>query len=215
MNHSFDGLSHPRRRLVTAREDGVLRRWRATPLPRWCFFAGRIAATILLAVAGATITLLTAREIDGVDLTAGAVASLLVAVVLGALAWAAVGTAVTPLIPTTDSAQPLLALSFYPAVLLSGAFGPLGGQPRWLATLLRYLPAQPIVDAATRALQHPGPAPASIPGHDLTVLIGWTIAGLLASTAFFRWDPRRPRRCSRPTGPRRRRNGAVRPRSAR
>ena len=39
--------------LVVAREDGVLRRWRATPLPSWGYFAGRIVATVLLADAAA------------------------------------------------------------------------------------------------------------------------------------------------------------------
>ena len=39
--------------LVTARESGVLRRWRASPLPPWAFFTGRMAATTLTAVAGA------------------------------------------------------------------------------------------------------------------------------------------------------------------
>src|SRR5580692_3937591 len=34
-------------RLVAARELGILRRWRAAPLPRWCYFAGRIIATSL------------------------------------------------------------------------------------------------------------------------------------------------------------------------
>jgi len=35
-------------RLVAARESGVLKRWRATPLPRWCYFLGRILATALI-----------------------------------------------------------------------------------------------------------------------------------------------------------------------
>ncbi len=37
-------------RLVAAREAGVLKRWRATPLPRWCYFVGRIAASVVVAV---------------------------------------------------------------------------------------------------------------------------------------------------------------------
>src|ERR1700755_2988979 len=35
--------------LVVAREDGILRRWRATPLPAWGYFARRIAAAVLIA----------------------------------------------------------------------------------------------------------------------------------------------------------------------
>ena len=36
-------------RLVAARESGILKRWRATPLPRWCYFLGRIVATVVVA----------------------------------------------------------------------------------------------------------------------------------------------------------------------
>ena len=43
-------------RLVAAREAGVLKRWRATPLPRWCYFLGRIVATVVVAVAAGAAT---------------------------------------------------------------------------------------------------------------------------------------------------------------
>ncbi len=178
--------------LVTAREAGVLRRWRATPLPDWCFFAGRIVATLLAAITSGAVAAGAAVALYGVRLHAGAALSLLVAVMLGALVWAAIGTAATAVIPTTDSAYPLLAVTYFPVVLLSGVFGSTGGQPHWLATLMSYLPAQPIVDAGTRALQHTGGGLALIPGRDLAVLAVWAAASLLVSRCFFRWDPTRP-----------------------
>jgi ABC-2 type transport system permease protein len=33
----------------------VLKRWRATPLPRWCYFAGCTCATVLMALASGTV----------------------------------------------------------------------------------------------------------------------------------------------------------------
>src|SRR6185312_12553495 len=84
--------------LVVAREDGVLRRWRATPLPSWGYFAGRIVATVLLADAAALILVLVGVAMAGLHLTAGAIGGLLLAGSLGALALAAAGTAVTPLL---------------------------------------------------------------------------------------------------------------------
>jgi hypothetical protein len=53
----------------------------------------------------------------------------------------------------------------------------------------RYLPAQPMIDAVTRALE-PG---ATIPGRDLAVLAAWAAGCLLLSVRFFQWDPHRPR----------------------
>jgi hypothetical protein len=110
-----------------------------------------------------------------------------------ALAWASVGTALTAFIPTAESAQPLLALSYFPVMLLSGVLGGLGGAPGWLTDLVRYLPGQPTVDAATRALQATGGVPLP-PGRDLAVLGAWAVAALLASLRLFSWEPRPPRR---------------------
>ena len=70
-----------------------------------------------------------------------------------------------------------------------------GGEPHWLNTLMSYLPAQPMIDAVTRALQ----PSAGMSGRDLAVLAAWALGGLLLSVRFFRWDPSRPRH-ARTTG---------------
>jgi ABC-2 type transport system permease protein len=184
--------------LVTSRQEGVLRRWRATPLPTWCFFAGKIAATALIALASVAIAVAAGAGLYHVQLSTGAALSLLLVFILGALAWAAVGTAVTALVPTAQSAAPVLMLTYLPVILFSGGLGSVSSEPGWLATVARYLPAQPIIDAATRALQHGGTGLAPIPGHDLAVLAAWAIAGVVASVCFFRWDPVRPRHARLP-----------------
>ena len=62
--------------LVVAREDGMLRRWRATPLLSWGYFAGRIVAA----------------------------GCLLVTATIGGVALAAAGTAITPLLSSAQGA---------------------------------------------------------------------------------------------------------------
>jgi ABC-2 type transport system permease protein len=175
--------------LVTAREEGVLRRWHAAPLPAWAYFAARIIATMLVAAAAGLILVLVAVAMTGVHLTAHAVVGLLGADALGALALAAAGTAITAIIPSVQSAQPVLMLVYVPLIVLSGAFGPIQSLPRWLNTAVTYLPAQPVIDAASRSLQHGGTI---MSGHDVAVLAGWVAGGLLVSFWFFRWDPHRP-----------------------
>jgi ABC-2 type transport system permease protein len=189
--------------LVAAREAGVLKRWRATPLPPWCWFVGRTTATVLVATSAAAVTVLIGVARYGTRLDAGAAVGVLAAVALGALAWAAPATALTGVIPNVESASPILTLTYLPVILVSGVFGSLGGQPHWLATLAGWLPAQPMIDAATGALAHTS-GPPELPGRDLVVLAGWAVAGLVASLALFRWEPNRPgRRAIAPpsTGP--------------
>ncbi len=118
-----------------------------------------------------------------------AIGGLLLAGSLGGLALAAAGTAVTPLLTSAQGASPLLTLTYLPLIIFSGGFGGLSGLPHWLNTLMSYLPAQPMIDAVTRALQ----PSAGLSGRDLAVLAAWALGGLLLSVRFFRWDPTRPR----------------------
>jgi ABC-2 type transport system permease protein len=182
--------------LVAAREAGVLRRWHAAPLPAWGYFAGRIAAATAMADTAALILLLVAAAMDGLHLTAGAVFSLVIAVTLGAVALASAGTAITPLLPSTQGANGMLAVTYLPLLFFSGGFGDISGLPHWLTRVMTYLPVQPAVDAATHALAHPG----SISGRDLLVLASWTVGCLALSVRCFRWDPTRPKHASARSG---------------
>ena len=173
--------------LVAAREDGVLRRWRATPLPSWGYFAGRMIATVLLADLAGLILVLVGVAMAGLHLTAGAIGGLLVAGTLGGLALASAGTAITPLITSSQGANPVLALTYLPLIIFSGGFGGMSGLPSWLNTLMSYLPAQPMIDTTMRALDR-----APLDWRDLAVLAAWSVGCLLISVWFFRWDPHRP-----------------------
>jgi ABC-2 type transport system permease protein len=184
--------------LIVAREDGVLRRWHASPLPSWAYFAGRIIATMAVTAAAGLILVLVAVAMTGVHLTAHAVLGLLVVDMLAALALAAAGTAITAIIPSAQSAQPVLMLTYIPLIVLSGAFGAITSLPHWVNTAMTYLPVQPAIDAGSRALQQGGtmlvwpPSAAGMSGHDLAVLAGWVVGGLLVSFRYFAWDPHRP-----------------------
>jgi ABC-2 type transport system permease protein len=177
-------------RLVAAREAGVLKRWRATPLPRWCYFLGRVIATVAVAVLAGAATIGVAVLAYGTRLTAAAALAVLLAFILGAAAWAAAATALTSAIPTVEAAAPALILVYFPVIIVSGMIGSIG-EPGWLASLARYLPAQPLIDAATSSLRH-AQGTALLPAHDLITLAAWAAVGLAAAIATFRWEPHRP-----------------------
>jgi ABC-2 type transport system permease protein len=191
-------------RLVAAREAGVLKRWRATPLPRSCYFLGRIIATVVVAVVAGAATVAAAVLLYGTHLTVSDVLGALVAFVLGAFAWAATATALTAVIPTVEAAAPTLMLTYFPIIIVSGIFGAIS-EPHWLSTLARYAPAQPLVQAVESALGHTS-GHSLLPARDLVVLAAWAVAGLAAAVATFRWEPhrptqRRPARAPRQAGP--------------
>src|ERR1700742_1726750 len=111
--------------LVVAREDGILRRWRATPLPSWGYFAGRITAAVLVADAAALILVLVGVAMAGLHLTGAAIGALLVTSTVGGVALAAAGTAITPLLSSAQGANQLIALTYLPLIIFSGGFGSL------------------------------------------------------------------------------------------
>jgi ABC-2 type transport system permease protein len=195
-------------RLVAAREAGVLKRWRATPLPRWCYFIGRIAASVVVAVAAGAATVAAGVLLYHTHLTVSDVLGALVVFVLGAFAWAATATALTAAIPTVEAAAPTFMLTYFPVIVISGIFGSIS-EPRWLSTIASYLPAQPLVHATAIALGHTAGHPL-LPARDLIVLGAWAVIGLAVAVATFQWEPHRPaqRRAARaprsagPTGPR-------------
>jgi ABC-2 type transport system permease protein len=191
-------------RLVAAREAGVLKRWRATPLPRWCYFLGRIVATAVVAAAAGAATVAAGVLLYGTHLTVSGALGALAAFVLGGFAWAATATAITTVIPTVEAASPTLMLTYFPVIIISGIFGAIS-EPHWLSTIASYLPAQPLVRAVASSLQH-APGHAGLPARDLIVLAVWAVAGLAAAVATFRWEPhrpsqRRPARTPRQPGP--------------
>jgi ABC-2 type transport system permease protein len=177
-------------RLVAAREAGVLRRWRATPLPRWCYFLGRILATVVVATVAGAATVAAAVLLFHTHLSVGGALGALAVFALGAFAWAATATAVTAAIPTVEAAAPTLLLIYFPVIVISGALGSIS-EPHWLSTIASYLPAQPLTHAVGRALGHAAGQP-SFPAHDIVVLAAWAIAGMAVAVVTFRWDPHRP-----------------------
>lgn len=184
-------------RLVAARESGVLKRWRSTPLPRWCYFVGSILASAVVAVLAGTATVIAALLIYGrhfgdgqhVYLTGDGTLAVVAVCFLGAVAFAGAVTALTSVIPSVEAALPTLMLIYFPLVIVSGVLFSIT-EPGWLSTIVSYLPAQPLVDAMTRVVRHTS-GDGFIPMRDVLVLASWAIGGVLAAVVVFRWEPHR------------------------
>jgi ABC-2 type transport system permease protein len=186
-------------RLVAAREGGILKRWWATPLPRWCYFLGRILATVAVATVAGAATVAAGVLLYNVHLTVSGALGALMVFVLGSFAWAAVATALTAIVPTLEAAAPTFLVTYFPVIIISGVFGAIS-EPHWLSTIASYLPAQPLAHAVGIALGHTA-GHAWLPARDLVVLAAWAIAGMAIAVVTFRWEPHRPtqRRPARPS----------------
>lgn len=177
--------------LVTAREEGVLRRWHMAPLPAWVYFAGRIIVCVLLADCTGILLLIVGVILADFHLTATHVICLLIADTLGALTLATVGTAITAMATTIQSLSSITVFTYAPLLILSGAVGKLS-LPQWVNTLMTYFPVQPVIQSVSRALGSSSGGLPLISPRDLVVLAAWAVGFLALSVRYFRWDPHRP-----------------------
>lgn len=125
--------------LATERQKGWLRRLRATPMPMWVYFAGKLAlnvAFILAIVLGMAALAATAGRAD-FDLVRLAVT--VGVLVLGSVLFSPTGAAIAYWV-RPKAATTIVNLIFLPLAFLSGFFFSLGALPRVLQDVAPYLP---------------------------------------------------------------------------
>jgi len=172
--------------LSNRRQNGMLKRVRATPLPASVYFVGLLAHCVLVSVID--VVLITAiGRLYGVRLPdSSQLLPLAVTLVLGAAAFCALGVAVASLIRNAEAAPSVVQFVLFPLVFVSGTYMPIHSD--WLNTVSGLLPVKPFNDALLTAFtaEHAG-----LPWRSHAVLLLWGVAGAVVAVRRFRWDPRR------------------------
>ncbi|WP_199432883.1 ABC transporter permease [Qaidamihabitans albus] len=170
--------------IVSQRESGALRRFRATPLRP----VGYIAADVLVRFA---ISLLSIAAMFALGMLvfgarpAGDLASVLLAAVLGVLAFLAVGYALAAVMPSQGTAQAFGNVLVYPLIILSGAAVPTAVLPEGVRQVAQFSPLTQLVELL-RGLWAGQPwAENWVP---LVVLLGVLGAATAVAARFFRWE---------------------------
>ncbi|MEA2185430.1 MAG: type transport system permease protein [Solirubrobacteraceae bacterium] len=178
--------------LTSVREDGILKRIRATPVAPWIVFAGRIVTAIVTAIIVTAILVGIGALAFGVAVPTHTLPGLMLALVLGATSFCALGIAYTRLIPSEEAAPAMTNAVVLPLYFISGVFVPsdqLHNLPGFLRFLADALPVKPFVDALLKAF-NPHTIGAGIAGNDLAILAAWGVIGLVLAVRFFVWTPR-------------------------
>lgn len=171
------------------RESGVLKRLRATPLPRGAFVFGQVGSSLIVGACLTVVFVVAARLLFAIGLPISHVLAFTVTVLAGAACFAALGLAVTALIRDAESAVPVANATYIPVALVSGLFFPGQGGPPWLVTATRAMPMRALAEALHTSLSG-APGPGFSPER-LAVVLGWAAAGAALAGIFFRWTPTR------------------------
>jgi ABC-2 type transport system permease protein len=185
---------------ATARDLGVLKRIRGTPLPPMIDIVARIAAAGLIAIAAAAAVMACGMLLYSVVPLPEKLPAAILSLTVGILCFAALGMAVAALCRTADTAQAVSNATILPIAFISDVFvRPEGRIPPWIDRVADVFPLKHLSlafsDGFKPLLNGNGFAFA---GDELTYAIGqhllvmglWGLGGAVIAFALFRWERR-------------------------
>jgi ABC-2 type transport system permease protein len=170
------GFTNMAMSIALLRSEGILKRLRATPMPTSAYLAGVTLSTVLTILIATAILLLVGAGLLGATIRISTLPALIVTLLVGTAAFTSLGISVSRLIPKPDSGSPILMFITLPLAFFSNVFFPLGHNVKWLETIAKILPLQPLADALQAAF-HPHTSGAGFVGKDLLTLAIWTALG--------------------------------------
>lgn len=171
------------------RDAGILKRTKGTPLPGWIYLGGRVVHALLVSILLVMITSAFGVLFYGASIPTGTLLlEHTVTVIVGAMAFAALGLATTAIVPNAEAAPAVVNAIILPLLFLSGIFVPLEGAPQWMVVVGDIFPVKHFAEAMLGSFYGP---PLPFEWIDVLVVTAWGVAGLLAAVKFFSWEPRR------------------------
>lgn len=171
--------------LVSLREEGVLRRLGATPLPRWQLLAGQLLMRLTIGLAQAALIIGLSVAAFHVQIQ-GNYLALIGLIVLGALTFVGMGYLIAALARSVESASGISSAVNFPMMFLSGIFFPLAFLPAFLTPFVRIMPLTYLADAFRQVTV--GSAPNFPMWVDVAVLGGWALVCAALASRFFKWE---------------------------
>lgn len=173
--------------LVSQREQGILKRRRATPEPAAVVLLSRALTAAIIAVVMATVLLAVGRLGYGASVPARMLPALGLAIVVGTVSMCALGFAASTLVRRMESAQPVVTAATLPLFFASGVFIPWVMIPHWLRSVALVAPVRHLAVALLQPFSGRG---GSLAGRDLALVALWGAAGLVVAARRFQWAPR-------------------------
>jgi ABC-2 type transport system permease protein len=171
------------------RDLGVLKRIRGSPIPGWVYLSARILHAIFVTILLVAIVAAFGALFYDAELPTRTLPAFLLTIGIGAASFAALGLALTAVIPNADASPAVVNASILPLLFLSGIFIPIQDPNAWYVTLAKFFPVYHFAQAMNSA--YFAPSGSGLEGTDLLILGAWGLAGVILAILFFSWEPRR------------------------
>jgi ABC-2 type transport system permease protein len=173
--------------LANARDLGILKRIRGTPVSPWIYLSSWLAAGIVTGLAAMTVMVVVSVPAFHLHIYPRLLPAAIVTAVLGAATLGALGLVVSTFVRRAETAPTIANLTLFPVLFLSGVFFPLQGAPGWTETLAHLLPLSHLVEAFTACFS-PHTAGSGFAAKDLAVMAAWGIGALAFAARRFTWE---------------------------
>lgn len=172
--------------LVIRRETGILKRLRATPLPAWAYVTSVLCAFLTAFVVEVVCLIVLGRILFGIPIP-DRLGSLVLALLLGAIAFCGLGIGLTALIKSAEGASAVVNAIYLPMAFLAGAFFSPHHFPQVLRAIAAVLPLTYFLRLVRNVMLH---------GHEIwtqgtnvAVVAAWGALGVIVALRAFRWEP--------------------------
>ena len=172
---------------VVRRDDGVLKRLRGTPLPRWAYISAVIASTVAVFALEAVALVLLGRILFDVPFPDRWL-SLVVTLLVGTLAFAAMGLGLTGVIRSAEGSSAVVNAIYLPMAFVSGSFFSATAFPPFVEAIANVLPLTYFIELTRNVLLYNEDI--SENWRAVAVVAAWGLAGAIAALRWFRWEPR-------------------------
>lgn len=187
VNSCYTGLAMS---WAIARDEGLLKRVRGTPLPAWTMVFGRVAHLTMVMVVLSVVVALFGRVFYGVSLPTDTLPAVVLALVVGAAAFSALGIAIVAVVPNADAAPAVVNASILPLLFISDVFiPPDASTPSWVLKVGEIFPVRHLSEALQTPF-NPFAGGAGFEWGHLGIVALWGLAGLIVAVRFTSWEPR-------------------------
>lgn len=173
--------------IVSLRQDGVLRRLGATPLPRWQLLVSQVLMRLTIGAVQTAVIIGIGVAWFNVQVE-GNWFALIGIVLLGALTFVGIGYFIASIARTVEAASGISSGVNFPMMFLSGIFFPVASLASVpiLAVIIKLMPLTYLGDALRQITVQGVPNfPMAV---DIAVLAGWFLVCSLLSIRLFKWE---------------------------
>ena len=182
------GLMSSSSMIVGMRENGILRRLQATPVPVQTLVGAYLIVNVLIGLIQAGVILLTAVLFFGYDPTWQGILMAVPMIITAVVASVTLGQIISGVAAKAGVALALGQILYFSQMFITDMIMPIEQMPGWVQSVARYLPGYAITQLVRPPLMSAEWGAAVLPNLGLLVL--YTLGGALLAGLLFRWSPR-------------------------